>query len=73
MGERLRLTDSARLGALGDFRLEQENVRNLQSELTTTRKGYEAQLNTMTEELAQERVVHLTISNILYSDFLKFS
>jgi len=53
MGDRLRLTDSARLGALGDLRLEQENVRNLQSELTTTRKGYEAQLNTMTEELAQ--------------------
>ena len=52
-GSRLRATDEQRLQTIADLRKETEKNRKLESELQTTRKGYEAQLNTMTEELAQ--------------------
>ncbi|CAG5112337.1 Oidioi.mRNA.OKI2018_I69.chr2.g6563.t1.cds [Oikopleura dioica] len=50
---RLQHTEQQRLSGINQLREEQETRRKLEQELDTTRKGYEAQLNTMTEELAQ--------------------
>jgi gamma-glutamyl:cysteine ligase YbdK (ATP-grasp superfamily) len=50
---RLKYTEEQRLSGINELREEQESKRTLEQELDTTRKGYEAQLNTMTEELAQ--------------------
>ena len=50
---RLKHTEEQRLSGINELREEQESKRKLEQELDTTRKGYEAQLNTMTEELAQ--------------------
>jgi hypothetical protein len=50
---RMKHTEEQRLSGINELREEQESKRTLEQELDTTRKGYEAQLNTMTEELAQ--------------------
>ena len=50
---RLRQSDQERHQVIADLRSERQASRQLQSDLETTRKGYEDQLNTMTEELAQ--------------------